>query len=72
MSSPMIIEKNEELTEGEWVLLFNDRIVDHSANVEDILRLAEEKYPHDKFPPDSVKITKVFSKTPPREVLLNK
>lgn len=72
MSSLMIIEKNEELTEGEWVLLFNDKIIDHSANVEDILRLAEEKYPEGKFPNDSIKISKVFSKTPPRELLFNK
>ena len=35
---------------GEWLLLFNDEIVDHSANVEDILKLAEEKFPAKKFP----------------------
>jgi len=27
---------------GEWLLLFNNEIVDHSANVEDILKAAEE------------------------------
>ena len=47
--------------EGEWLLLFNDEIVDHSENVEEILKLAEEKYPSNKFPEDKVKISKVFS-----------
>ncbi|MGF3585524.1 MAG: DUF5678 domain-containing protein [Thermoplasmatota archaeon] len=46
---------------GEWILLFNDKIVDHSANIEDILKLAEEKYPADKFPEDQIKISKVLS-----------
>lgn len=46
---------------GEWLLLFNDEIIDHSANVEDILKLAEEKYPADKFPDDDIKISKVLS-----------
>ncbi len=46
---------------GEWLLLFNDEIVDHSANVEDMLKLAEEKYPADKFPDDTIKISKVLS-----------
>ena len=46
---------------GEWLLLFNDEIIDHSANVEEILKLAEEKYPQDKFPEDEIKITKVLT-----------
>ena len=46
---------------GEWILLFNDKIIDHSANVEDMLKLAEEKYPTDKFPDDFIKISKVLS-----------
>jgi len=46
---------------GEWLLLFNDEIIDHSANVEDILKLAEEKYPENKFPDDDIKISKVLS-----------
>ena len=46
---------------GEWLLLFNDEIVNHSNNVEDILKLAEEKYPADKFPDDAIKISKVLS-----------
>jgi hypothetical protein len=46
---------------GEWLLLFNDEIIDHSSNVEDILKLAEEKYPADKFPDDEIKISKVLS-----------
>ncbi len=45
---------------GEWVLLFNDEIIDHSANVEDILKLCEERYPETEFPDDDIKITKVF------------
>ena len=46
---------------GEWILLFNDKIIDHSANIEDMLKLAEEKYPADKFPDDVIKISKVLS-----------
>jgi len=46
---------------GEWLLLLNDKIIDHSSNVEDILRLAEEKYPQEKFPEDEIKITKVLT-----------
>jgi len=46
---------------GEWILLFNDQIVDHSMNLEDILRVADEKYPSDKFPEDNIKISKVLS-----------
>jgi hypothetical protein len=56
--------KQEDLSDkfaGEWLLLFNDEIVDHSANVEDILKLAEKKYPEDKFPDDDIKISKVLS-----------
>ena len=46
---------------GEWLLLFNDKIIDHSSNIEDILRLAEEKFPEEKFPEDLIKISKVLS-----------
>jgi len=46
---------------GEWLLLFNDEIIDHSSSVEEILKLAEEKYPADKFPEDKIKISKVLS-----------
>jgi hypothetical protein len=42
-------------------LLFNDQIVDHSLNLEDILRAADEKYPAQKFPEDTIKISKVLS-----------
>jgi len=48
---------------GEWLLLFNDEIVDHSANVEDVLKTAEEKYPAHKFPNDEIKISKVLDGT---------
>ena len=57
----MITEDDLKKYSGEWLLLFNDEIVDHSHNVEDILKLAEEKYPSDKFPEDKVKISKVLS-----------
>jgi len=56
--------KQEEISKkfsGEWILLFNDEVVDHSANIEDMLKLAEEKYPADKFPEDQIKISKVLS-----------
>jgi hypothetical protein len=49
---------------GEWILLFNDEIVDHSVNIEDILKRCEEKYPADKFPDDEIKISKVLEGTP--------
>ncbi len=45
---------------GEWLLLFNNEVIDHSSNVEDILKLAEEKFPADKFPDDEIKISKVL------------
>ena len=57
----MIDETTSKKFTGEWLLLFNDEIVDHSANVEDMLKLAEEKFPADKFPEDSIKISKVLS-----------
>jgi len=46
---------------GEWILLFNDEIVDHSINLEDMLKLCEEKFPSEKFPEDTIKISKVLS-----------
>ena len=46
---------------GEWILLFNDEIVDHSVNLEDMLKAADEKYPSGKFPEDNIKISKVLS-----------
>ena len=58
--------------EGEWVLLFNDEIIDHSANVEDMLLLAQKKYQNEKISNDSIKISKVLPKTTPREILLDK
>ena len=54
-------EDSSKKFSGEWLLLFNDKIVDHSANIEDILKLVEEKYPADKFPDDDIKISKVLS-----------
>ena len=46
---------------GEWIVLFNDEIVDHSVSLEDMLKVVEEKYPSEKFPEDSIKISKVLS-----------
>lgn len=46
---------------GEWIVLFNDEIVDHSVNLEDMLKVVEEKYPSEKFPEDNIKISKVLS-----------
>lgn len=54
-------EDSSKKFSGEWLLLFNDKIIDHSANIEDILKLVEEKYPADKFPDDDIKISKVLS-----------
>jgi len=54
-------EKISKKFEGEWLLLLNDEVIDHSTNVEDILKLAEEKYPSEKFPDDEIKISKVLS-----------
>jgi len=55
-------DTNKKFT-GEWLLLFNDEIIDHSANVEEILKIAEEKFPADKFPDDEIKISKVIDGT---------
>jgi hypothetical protein len=57
----MITEENVKKFSGEWILLFNDQIVDHSRNIEDILKAVDEKYPSEKFPEDSIKISKVLS-----------
>jgi len=48
---------------GEWLLLFNDEIVDHSANIEDVLKTYDEKFPEGKFPEDQIKISKVIDGT---------
>ena len=56
----MTQDKLNESLSGEWLLLFNDEIVDHSANIEDMLKLAEERFPADKFPNDEIKISKVI------------
>ncbi|MFW6121262.1 MAG: DUF5678 domain-containing protein [Petrotogales bacterium] len=56
--------EKEEITKkyyGEWLLLFNDKIVDHSINLEDVLKAVDEKYPAEKFPDDDIKISKVLS-----------
>jgi len=53
-------KKLDEFT-GEWILLLNDSIIDHSYNIEDMLKLAEEKYPEEKYPDATIKISKVLS-----------
>jgi hypothetical protein len=59
----MTEENTKKELSGEWLLLFNDEIVDHSKNIEDILKTCEEKYPADKFPDDEIKISKVIDGT---------
>ncbi len=56
---------------GEWILFFHDEIIDHSANVEDILKTVDERFPGKQFPSDDVKITKVFEGSP-RQNLIDK
>ena len=56
----MTEENTKKELSGEWLLLFNDEIVDHSKNIEDILKTCEEKYPADKFPDDEIRISKVI------------
>ena len=56
-------DKKKEFS-GEWLLLFNDEIVDHSVNIEDMLILAQEKFPEEKFPNDVIKISKVLHGAP--------
>jgi hypothetical protein len=60
----MEIKDNKEKHQGEWVLLFHDEIIDHSANVEDILRIADEKFPEENRSSDAVKIAKILHGTP--------
>lgn len=57
----MTQEDIQEKFAGEWLLLFNDKIVEHSSNIEEILKTADEKYPEEEFPRDEIKISKVFS-----------
>ena len=59
----MIEEELIKKFSGEWILLFNDKIVDHSANIEDILNTCEKKFPEDKYPDDEIKISKIFDRS---------
>jgi hypothetical protein len=54
-------DENLKKFSGEWILLFNDTIVNHSVNLEDVLKIADEKYPANKYPNDDIKISKVLS-----------
>ena len=53
----MMIPDKEEMEKflGEWVLLFDDKIVKHSPNLEEILKDAED------FPIDEITIAKAPS-----------
>ncbi len=58
--------KEEELLKkfsGEWILLLNDKVIDHSTNIEDILMTYEKKFPEDKYPDDEIKISKVLDRS---------
>jgi hypothetical protein len=57
-------EKDKEIFSGEWILLYEDKIIDHSSKIEEMLILAEEKFPSDKFPHGTVRITKIFQGSP--------
>ena len=50
----------EKKHQGEWILFFHDEIIDHSANVEDILRIAEEKFSDRENSSDAVRISKIL------------
>ena len=56
-------EDKDKKFSGEWLLLFNDEVIDHSVDIEEILKEAEEKFPAEKFPDDEIKISKVFDGT---------
>ncbi len=60
----MIQEDDMKKFSGEWILVFNDKIVDHSVNIEDILKIVDEKYPSEKFTEDSIKISRVMEQSP--------
>jgi len=50
----MMLDKEDiEKFSGEWVLLFGDKVVNHSPDLEEILKSAEE------FPVDEITIAKV-------------
>lgn len=56
--------KQEELNKkfpGEWLLLFNDKIIDHNINLEEILNIYDEKINIDNVPEDEIKISKVLT-----------
>lgn len=49
---------------GEWILLFDDQIIDHSVNLEDMLKLVDEKYPNEQYSENRVRISRVPTGTP--------
>ena len=71
VSDTMPIAKESDILSGEWILLYDDKIVDHSANIADILILAEEKFPNQLFSQDKLRIKKKFQGSP-REKLFDK
>ena len=67
----MPVAKESDILLGEWILLYDDKMVDHSANIEDMLILAEEKFPNQLFSQDKIRIKKKFQGSP-REKLFDK
>jgi hypothetical protein len=63
--------KVSEIFSGEWVLLYEDKIIDHSVDIQDMLVLAQEKFPINKYPHGTIRIIKMFQGSP-REILYDK
>jgi hypothetical protein len=47
--------KVSEIFSGEWVLLYEDKIIDHSVDIQDMLVLAQEKFPINKYPHGTIR-----------------
>jgi len=54
---------------GEWVLLFDDQIVDHSVNIEDMLKVADEKFAQNNLAEERIKISRIPQGTPRESIL---
>ncbi|HDO19622.1 MAG TPA: hypothetical protein ENG74_02720 [Thermoplasmatales archaeon] len=54
-ASDMVNQEELEKFSGEWILIFDDKIVDHSSDLGDILKSAEE------YPVDEITIAKLPS-----------
>jgi len=60
----MVQDNKLEKYSGEWVLLFDEEIVDHSVNLEDMLKLVDQKYPTEQFEDNRVRISRIPQGTP--------